>query len=263
MVLIDIAIYFFSLFKASYLVCWEACEEFSIERCGGRQKAHLVNWETIGKPLYLGRLELGNLRACNRVLLEKWLWHLSLESSSLWSWIITSKYNPHPFDWMSGRFKETFRNMGKEISLELLSFSKMIQCVVGDGLGTYFWEDRWLGGHLFCSRFPHLYPPFVKKNCFVADVLLLSGSSSCFLFDFHCPLSNSEMMEVVVLFPVARQGRKDILCWSLNPSKGFSSRSFSHFLLDHSPFRELYFFFGRWKFQRRQSSLFGGYSWKN
>lgn len=37
---------------------WEGVEE--------GKKAHLVNWEIIGKPVHLRGLELGNLRGQNR-----------------------------------------------------------------------------------------------------------------------------------------------------------------------------------------------------
>lgn len=56
------------------LMMWEGVEE--------GKGLHLMDWAILGKPLYLGGLELRNLR----------LWCFSLESSSLWYKIIMSKY---------------------------------------------------------------------------------------------------------------------------------------------------------------------------
>lgn len=45
--------------------------------------AHLVSWETMGKPMGVGKMELGNLKLKNKAMLAKWSWHFSLESTSL------------------------------------------------------------------------------------------------------------------------------------------------------------------------------------
>lgn len=101
------------------------------------------------------------------------------------------KHGPHPFDWILGRMKGTFRNPWKEISSNLSSFFELIRYVVGDGFGTYIQENRWLGDRPRCNRFPHHLS--AKKNCFVADVLLLSGSSLSFLFGFRRHSFNRKM----------------------------------------------------------------------
>jgi hypothetical protein len=43
--------------------------------------------------------------------------------------------------------------------------------VIGDGLGTCFWEDIWLGNTSLATWYPTLYNIIRTKNVLVADVL--------------------------------------------------------------------------------------------
>jgi hypothetical protein len=43
--------------------------------------------------------------------------------------------------------------------------------VIGDGLGTHFWEDVWLGNISLANQYPILYNIVKTKNVLVADVL--------------------------------------------------------------------------------------------
>lgn len=73
----------------------------------------------------------------------------------------------------------TFENPWNKIFYELPSFSELIQCEVGDGVGTYFLEDRWLGFASFIADFLVFMIKLLRKI-----VLLLSWSFPSFLFGF-------------------------------------------------------------------------------
>jgi hypothetical protein len=50
-------------------------------------------------------------------------------------------------------------------------FCKRGSFVIGNGLGTCFWEDVWLGNILLANQYPILYDIVRSKNVLVADVL--------------------------------------------------------------------------------------------
>lgn len=69
-VLSGIPVYFFSLFRVPNAV-FRSLEKLMRDFLWGGD--HLGSWETVGKPVGLGGLKLGNLNMRNRALLAKWL----------------------------------------------------------------------------------------------------------------------------------------------------------------------------------------------
>jgi hypothetical protein len=51
---------------------------------------------------------------------------------------------------------------------------------VGDGEGTRFWEDRWLGNAPLAMQFPNLYAIVNHKNVTVARTISESGLNISF-----------------------------------------------------------------------------------
>ena len=73
-----------------------------------------------------------------------------------------------------------------------------------------------------------------------------SNHSMSFSFEFCRHLSNKEVMEWPLFFlywrcVLFRERRKDVRIWSMNPSEGFSCKSFYRLLLDPSPIGEFAF----------------------
>lgn len=68
---------------------------------------HLIKWETMCKTKDRGDLGIGNLKARNIILLEKWLWS-HFETNSLWYILIESKYG-HLIYFVFAPFPATFR----------------------------------------------------------------------------------------------------------------------------------------------------------
>lgn len=91
-----------------------------------------------------GRLELGNLRLCNKALLAKWLWRFALELESLWHRIMESKHGTHPFDWVAKGVKDT------------LKFLLLDECIFWVGRrGIWVWSPNPSEG-FFCKSFIRL-----------------------------------------------------------------------------------------------------------
>jgi hypothetical protein len=51
------------------------------------------------------------------------------------------------------------------------TFLKYGSFIVGDGEGTRFWEDTWLGADLLASQYPNLYAIVNHKNVTVASAI--------------------------------------------------------------------------------------------
>ena len=52
-------------------------------------------------------------------------------------------------------------------------FDECVSRKVGDGVDTYFWHDRWLGGVPFSVRFRQLFDLVVDKSCSVSTMFSL------------------------------------------------------------------------------------------
>ena len=136
--------------------------------------------------------------------------------------------------------KGTFQKSLKNISFELLTFSRFTCCFVGDGKDTYFWEDQWVGENCLCSLFLHLYYLSSSKNCTISDLLVCYENPVSFSFRLCRNLTTRETTEVASLSSLLeecffRKGRRDVSVWNPNPSRGYTCKSLFHLLLDPAP----------------------------
>jgi hypothetical protein len=67
--------------------------------------------------------------------------------------------------------KPTYSPFWKGIMGVKDEFVKRGSFIIGDGLGTRFWEDVWLGNSSLAYQYPILYNIVRNKNVLVADVL--------------------------------------------------------------------------------------------
>jgi hypothetical protein len=59
-------------------------------------------------------------------------------------------------------------------------FFKFGSFLVGDGEGTWFWEDTWLGAESLASQYPSLYAIVNYKNAIVANAIKEDGLNISF-----------------------------------------------------------------------------------
>lgn len=72
---------------------------------------------------------------------------------------------------MAKGVKGTYRNLWKDIFVELHSFSHLAHCVVGNGKEMHFWKICWVVDRSLSSMFLHLS---FLKNCVVSNFFVPS-----------------------------------------------------------------------------------------
>ncbi|CAN1314447.1 Putative ribonuclease H protein At1g65750 [Linum perenne] len=93
-VLSQLPIYYMSLFKAPVSVITEIERIQNIflwEGCGEVKKPHLVRWEVVKEPKYLGGLRMIDLRKMNLDMLGKWGWGYASERNAWWRRLVVEK----------------------------------------------------------------------------------------------------------------------------------------------------------------------------
>jgi hypothetical protein len=105
----------------------------------------------------------------NRCLLSKWLFKL-LNEEGVWQELLQAKYfRQKTLSEVQAKSTDSpFWKGLMEVKDDFLSrgFFK-----VGDGMGTRFWEDVWLGKVSLAQQYPSLYNIVHHKNVTVAHVL--------------------------------------------------------------------------------------------
>jgi hypothetical protein len=112
---------------------------------------------------------------------------------------------------------------------------------VGDGLGTRFWEDVWLGNTTLACQYPSLYHIAQHKNVTVASVLT------------HVPLNVSFRRRLIGnkwtawlhlcrrLMMVHLVDEQDKFIWNLNVSGLFSVKSmYEDIMNSHTPYPQFF-----------------------
>ncbi|CAN1788099.1 Putative ribonuclease H protein At1g65750 [Linum perenne] len=93
-VMSQLPIYYMSLFKAPVSVITEIeriQKRFLWEGCGDAKRPHLIWWEVVKEPKYLGGLGVLDLRKMNMALLGKWGWRFASEKNAWWRRLVVDK----------------------------------------------------------------------------------------------------------------------------------------------------------------------------
>ena len=133
-----------------------------------KRKYRLTKWNIEYRPKDQGGLGIEVLELKNNCLLSKWLFKL-LNEDGVWQELLRNKYlgtktlaqveaSPTDSPFWKGlmRVKEGFFDRG--------TFK------IGNGQGTRFWEDKWLGESPLNLQYPSLYNIVQHKNVLVYDV---------------------------------------------------------------------------------------------
>jgi hypothetical protein len=96
---------------------------------------------------------------------------------------------------------------------------------VGDGEGTRFWEDLWLGNAPLASQFPNLYAIVNHKNVTVANTITENGLNISFRRNLAGDKWLSWLDLVERLMDIHLTDEKDTFIWKLTESGQYSVRS--------------------------------------
>ena len=95
-------------------------------------------------PKDQGGLGIENLEVKNRCLLSKWLCKLSVETDATWAQILCNKYL-HSKTLAQVNFTPNDSPFSKGLMRVRSTFFHRTKFIIGNGEGTRFWEDSWLG----------------------------------------------------------------------------------------------------------------------
>ena len=175
----------------------------------------------------------------NKCLLSKWLFKI-LHEEGVWHELISNKYlgtktlaqvemKPHDSPFWKGVMKVRDE------------FFKRGSFALGDGLGTRFWEDTWLGTEPLATQYPLLYNIARRKNVLVAHVLQHNPLN----IEFRRPLLgdkwNAWLQLVERLMGIHLTDETDKFVWNLTPNGRFYVKSmYLDCMHGHAPFLHKY-----------------------
>ena len=112
---------------------------------------------------------------------------------------------------------------------------------IGNGQGTRFWEDTWLGDNPLSMQYPSLFNIVHHKNVLVADVLSYAPLN----IEFRRALTGQKWTAwthlVERLMFVSLTSEEDLFKWNLTPNGSFSVKSmYLQCMNGHTPFLRKY-----------------------
>jgi hypothetical protein len=121
------------------------------------------------------------------------------------------------------------------------SFFEWGPFVLGDGKGTRFWEDTWLGETPLSSQYLALYNIVRHKHVRVADVLSNPPLNTGFRRVLRDDRWESWLNLVQRLMTVQQNDEPDCFKWHLTTSGVFSMKSlYADFMNDHTKYLQKY-----------------------
>lgn len=195
---------------------------FLWEALGGKQKMHLISWDTITLPTDQGGLGLFKSYNCNLAFLGKLYWRMTQNQRSPWA-IICSQ---------SLKNKSKFSIVHKCLSKGKLVVDLGAKSIIHSGLQTSLWNDHWLpqGPLINIIAGPLLPHEFELK---VAHVLDAAGNWLWDAFSYHLPPHIVQSMISLPRNPLGN--RDDIISWEPNSNGIFTVKSAYHVLCRKNP----------------------------
>lgn len=170
-VLSSIPLYFLSFFKAPIGViksCHCIMRSFLWGESNGTNKIAWVSWENLCKPKEEGGLGIKDWGLINLALLSKWRWRYLKERDSLWSKVLSAKYNQNS----SSKPSIWWQDLQKHCYAEGISdwFDTNIYRTVGEGNAAKFWSEAWFNQEKLLIKFPRLYNITIQRDCCIKEV---------------------------------------------------------------------------------------------
>ncbi|KAK2360340.1 hypothetical protein QL285_085620 [Trifolium repens] len=146
-----------------------------------KSKIAWVKWCDLCRSKECGGLGIKNLRLVNVSLLTKWRWRLLVAQESLWASVLKAKYGKEiglSSELLSCENKRYASLWWKDLcKLGRISgssngdwCSEVMVKKVGNGGGTRFWLDKWIGVGTLCQAFPRLYSISCQKENLINQV---------------------------------------------------------------------------------------------
>ena len=191
-ILLNLPIYFMSLFRILSLVC-KRLEKIQREFLWGganmKKKPHLVKWATVYIDKKVGNLGVRGLYKLNKALLGKWNWQFANERNSLWRETIRRKFGEMQGGWCSGESRNNFGiGLWKEIRKDWEVIVKNAKFVIGDGSRVSFWKEFWCGKVALCMAYLTFFSLAVRKEALIREVWDISNEGEwtpCFSRPFN------------------------------------------------------------------------------
>ncbi|GJV52623.1 RNA-directed DNA polymerase, eukaryota [Tanacetum coccineum] len=200
----------------------------------GERKIAWVKWSKVLAPKKHGGLGVSSFYALNRALLVKWMWRFLSKDNSLWVRVISTIHGSysqkltasHPSLW-SSIIKEI--HAIKSQGIDVISHCKIR---IGNGTHTQFWNEFWLGDSVLKDMFPRLYALENCKDCYVADKLLSSVTSS-FRRTVRGGAEAQQLSRLLeTLEPVILSNMEDRWVWDMNGDGVFRVKDVRNLLDD-------------------------------
>jgi hypothetical protein len=134
-----------------------------------KKKYRLTKSSIMCQPKDQGGLEIQNLEIQNECLLSKWLLKL-LNEEGLWQMILRNKYLSNQ------TIGKVDRKPGDSLFWSSLmkvksKFLRYGSFQLNNGAQIRFWEDRWIGNHVFKGQYSSLYNIAKRKSDTIENVL--------------------------------------------------------------------------------------------
>ncbi|WJX73641.1 hypothetical protein P8452_57400 [Trifolium repens] len=180
LVLAAIHLFYLSLFKMP-MKTWKKI--VSIQRnflwggANNKSKIAWVKWVDVCRSKEDGGLGVKNLRLMNIALLTKWRWRLLTSQDSLFSLVLKAKYGEN-IGFSPNLSQERNKSiaslwwkdvcdLGRISSIDDGDWCNEIMIKkMGNGGGTRFWLDLWIGNSPLCELFPRLFLVSQQTNAY-------------------------------------------------------------------------------------------------
>jgi hypothetical protein len=188
-----------------------------------KKKYRLSKWNMVCRLKDQGGLGIEVLEVKNNCLLSKWLFKI-INEEGMWQELLCNKYLKSKTI-AEVQAKPSDSPFWKGLMHHKDTFLKYGSFVVGDGKGTRFWEDTWIGAEPLASQYPNLYAIVNHKNVIVASAVKEDGLNISFRRNLAGDRWTSWLELVERIMDVNLNDERDTFKWNLTESGQFSVKS--------------------------------------
>ncbi|KAK7245383.1 hypothetical protein RIF29_40223 [Crotalaria pallida] len=188
-----------------------------------QRKAHLLSWDNLCLPKTLGGLGFKRMKTFNDAFLMKLGWGILTKPNDLWVQVLKGKY-------ARGRdFLKTVKSNNQDSSLwKRLAYLwptllDNVQFRIGNGKGTWFWKDRWIGDKITLQDFTLHQRDFDNDTTLVAD--MTDEDRNWDFGKLQDILNNTIIDKIRIMPPPEPELGDDELAWSIEGHGNFTVKS--------------------------------------